>query len=72
MLLSMQILDGRKNKPWETFTLFLKSVCYVFASFKFVKFIYTVDYINFQINENYTQQEILIASYKQSKVDYFL
>lgn len=71
MLLSMQILDGRKNKPWETFLLFLKSVCYVFASFKFVKFIYTADYINFQINENYTQ-EILIASYKQSKVDYFL
>lgn len=71
MLPSMQILDGEKNKPWETFTVLLKSVCYVFASFKFVKFIYTADCINFQINENYTQQEILIASYKHSKVEYF-
>lgn len=55
MLPSIQIFDGGKNKPWGTFRALLKSVCYVFASFKFVEFIYTAGYINFQINENYTQ-----------------
>lgn len=57
-----------KSEPWGAFTVFLKTMCYVFTSYKSVKFIYTVDNIIFQRNLKYPQQEILITSYKHSEM----
>lgn len=68
---SMQILDGEETNIGRLL-VFLKSLCYVFATYKSVKFIYTENYINFQVNIKYIQQGILIASYKHSKTGCFL
>lgn len=59
-----------KSKPWETFTVFRKSMCYVFSSYRSVKFIYTVGYI--QRIMKYAEQEIMVASYKHCEIGCFL
>lgn len=61
-----------KSEPWEAFTVFRKTMCYVFTSYKSVQFIYTVDDVIFQRNLKYPQQEILIAFYKHYRIGCFL